>query len=147
MARLAFPVAADGICIDVVIGLSHSDMNALLDAGLPLLTPIKTRGLIDTGTTMTSVATSILWRLGLSPIGQTSTTTLSGTIPVNLYEVSLGVTDFALPAPAPSLTIGELTVMGLPPKFSDFEVLLGRDVILQCCLVVDGPSMQFTLDF
>jgi hypothetical protein len=75
----------------------------------------------------------------------TSTQSVGGTLPVNLFEVSLHILDAAnigLPwLSHPSLVVMELAAV-VP-----FDALIGLDVIRTCKLLIDGPANRFTVDF
>jgi hypothetical protein len=93
--------------------------------------------LIDTGTDVTAVSALLLQRLGLAASHQTTTQTASGRLSVQMFVVSLGITDFGDPA-APALA------SVLPQSI---EVLIGLDVLRGCKFVLDGPAHQFSLEF
>src|SRR6476659_6917361 len=98
MPRLTFPVLSDGLLVDVLIGLDGATMAAHVAAGQPIAAPIRARGEIDTGCNMTAVGASILQRLGVPVQYQATTQTASGRLLVDVFDVSLGVRDFADPA-------------------------------------------------
>ena len=67
MASLTLPAGEDGLMVAVVVGLDGATTTDLLARGLPISAPVSCRGLIDTGSTATSVASSILKQLGVGP--------------------------------------------------------------------------------
>jgi hypothetical protein len=144
MAHLTFPIVRAGLVVDVMINLKESVLRPLRSAGggPP---PVPGRTLIDTGSDVTAVALPILQQLGTPAIHSTSTLGIGGSVPVDLYEVSLHILDpqnVSLPwLTQPSLQVMELA-SGVP-----FEALIGMDVIRTCKLLVDGPAQQFTLKF
>lgn len=146
MPKLTFPVSPTGLTVDALVGLERAAMAALHAAGQPLPAPVRCRGLIDTGTDITGVSRLVLQRLGLTRLFRHTTQTIAGTLQVDLYEVSLGITDFTTVG-APQLTYPRLRVMELVTALTDIDVLIGMDVILGCRMLVDGPARQFTLDF
>jgi hypothetical protein len=73
MPKLVFSVLADGLLVDVSIGLDGATTAAQFATGQPLTAPIITRGEIDTGCNVTAVSSAILRRLGV-PIQFQSTT-------------------------------------------------------------------------
>jgi Aspartyl protease len=147
MPRLIFPVLPDGLLVDVVIGLRGTITATLLASGQPITRPIRARGVIDTGTDRTVVSAAILHRLEVTPSHQASTQTVSGSLSVQLFTVSVGVTDFGDPA-APELVEPDLLVMelgtALPKKI---EVLIGLDFLLGCKFLLDGPARKFALEW
>jgi hypothetical protein len=81
------------------------------------------------------------------PVKHKSTTQgIGGSVAVNLYDVSLSLTDFGTPG-APLFVQPTLLVMELPAVLPNVDVLIGLDVLLGCRMLLDGPALQFTLDF
>jgi hypothetical protein len=146
MSQLTFPLRGNELKVAVVIGLYHQAMVDQLAAGLPLPSPIWATGVIDTGSTVTCVATDVIQRLGLPPAGRNTTRTASGSVPVRLFRVSLSIPP-AGNLPGAMLTREDLIVMELADPIPDVEVLIGLDILLDCRLLLDGPGRQFTLDF
>jgi hypothetical protein len=147
MARLVFPVLADGLLVDVLIGLRAASMATQLAAGQPITAPVRARGAIDTGTDITIVSAAIPRRLGVPASIQGSTQTVAGPLSAPLFRLSVGVTDFRIPH-APELVEADLLVMGLVTTLpQQIEVLVGLDVLLGCRFVLDGPAGQFSLEF
>ena len=146
MPQLTFPLQLGELKLTVVIGLYHQAMVDRIAAGLPPLAPVWTRGVIDTGSSITCVATDVVQGLGLPPAGQTNTRTAAGSVPVSLFRVSLSVPP-AGNLPEPMLTRSDLIVMELIDPPPDVDVLVGLDILLDCRLLLDGPARQFTLEF
>jgi hypothetical protein len=147
MPKLTFPIHVDELICDVLIGLDGRTTTALAKAGQLVLPPIRCRGLIDTGTDITSVASGVLRRLSLNtPALQMTTQTVSGPASVDLFEVSVNVFDLGNPA-GPMFVLPTLRVMELPTTLPNLDVLIGLDVLLTTRLLLDGPGRQFVLDF
>lgn len=147
MPTLRFPLQSDGLICDVLIGLDGKATTALAVSGRPILAPILCRGLIDTGTDVTCVASAVLRQLGLSiPVGITKTTSTTGSAPVDLFEASVNVFDLRNPS-GPMLILPDLFVMELSKPLTNLDVLIGLDVLLTARLILDGPGQVFTLDF
>ena len=146
MSQLTFPIQLGELKLAVVVGLHHQAMVDRLTAGLPLAAPIWTKGVIDTGSTITSIAADVIQNLGLPPVSQTSTQTAAGPVPARLFRVSLSIPP-AGNLPEPMLTRGNLIVMELSDPIPDVEVPIGLDILLDCRLLFDGPGRQFTLEF
>ncbi len=147
MVLLAFPVTPAGLAVPVWIGLDGQATAALLAAGLPIPAPVQARGLIDTGSDVAVVASSILQQLGVPLAAATSTHTAAGQIQVNLCAVSLSVTDPAQPAGSPWLTHPGLLVMEAATILPNADVLIGLAILLDCKMLLDGPARRFTLEF
>ena len=114
--------------------------------GKSIAAPIQARGLLDTGSDITAIASWVLQKLALPIVAKTVTSTAAGQINVNLYEVSLSITNPVQPN-SPWLTLADLQVTELSAVLTDADVLIGLDVILQCRMIVDGPARFFSLDF
>jgi hypothetical protein len=82
--------------------------------------------------------------LGISPIQQHTTQTLSGSLSIRLFEVS-----FSIPAlstgTGPLLVLPQLVVMEFTQPLQNIEVLIGLDVLMQCVLQLDGHNRQFAI--
>lgn len=146
MPQLTFPLQLGELKLAALIGLYHQAMVDRIVAGLPPLAPIWARGVVDTGSSITCIATDILRVLGVPPVGQTSTRTAAGSVPVRLFRVSLSIPP-AGNLPGSMLTYNDLIVMELINPIPDVDVLIGLDVLLDCRLLLDGPARQFTLEF
>lgn len=146
MPSLTFPVTPDGLAVPVWIGLSGKAMVSLRAAGQAIPAPLMARGLLDTGSTVTAIAKWVFQGLSIPVAGTGMTQTAAGPVAVNLYEVSLGITDPNLPG-APMLTCPDLLASELAAGLPDVDVLVGLDVLLGCRLTLDGPARWFTLEF
>jgi hypothetical protein len=147
MPRLVYPIDPDGLLVDVVVGLRGLTTLSRLAAGLPVSVPVRARELIDTGTDVTAVSAGLLQGLAVAPSATKTTQTVGGRLSVQLFVISLGITDFGDPAASelvePDLTIMELTT-SLPRSIA---VLVGLDVLRGCKFLLDGPANQFSLEF
>ena len=144
MPHLTFITSQDGLALNVMIGLNGADTASLVNQGKPVPTPILVRAILDSGTDATCVAPRILRNLGLTLLVQKSTLTVSGPLPVDLYEVSLSIPK-AGGLTGPLLVLDQLVVMELPYPIPNIEVLIGNDILSQCLLIVDGPRGEFTI--
>jgi hypothetical protein len=145
MPKLVFPVLPDGLRVDVLIGLDGATTLAQLGAGQLLTAPIRAHGLIDTGSNITAVSAAIRQGLGVPIQYLTTTQTASGSLAVNVFEVSVGVHDSGDPT-SPELVEPTLSVMELRTSLPGVEVLIGLDFLLGCKLLLDGPARRFTLE-
>src|SRR5438552_2496940 len=101
-------------------------MNVLAAAGRPILAPVQARGLLDTGTDVTCIASWVLGQLGIPVATRTSTHTAAGPVQVNLYHVSLSIADSSRPG-SPTFANANLIAMELAFVLPDVDVLIGRD--------------------
>lgn len=144
MAQLTSPIGPDGLIVDVLVNLEAPALLSLRSANQPR-PPVPALGLLDTGSNVTGIALPILQKLGALVVGQSSTTSIVGSVGVNLYRVSLHVWD-QRNSNLPWLTQPSLLVMELPAGFP-YDVLIGMDVLRTCKTIVDGPGGIFTLEF
>jgi hypothetical protein len=146
MSQLTFPVSPVGLTVPVWIGLSGTVTTALYGTGRPISPPIQARGLLDTGSDITAVASWLLQRLAVPVATVTATHTVAGPVKVDLFEVSLGIND-PVQSGSPWLTEPDLLVMELAAVLPNVDVLIGLDVLLRYKLLLDGPVRQFALEF
>lgn len=147
MATLTFPIQPDGLICNVMIGLDGRAATTLVAAGQPVLAPILCRGLIDTGTDITCVASAVLRQLALNvPVARSKTGSTTGTAPVDLFEASVNVLDLRNLS-GPKLILPDVLVMELPNPLPNLDVLIGLDVLLTTRLLLDGPRREFSLEF
>lgn len=132
--------------VPVVVVLEAGAMAALVAAGLPVLQPQHGKGLLDTGSDVTAIGAAILQRLQIPIRTSGRTTTAAGTVSVDLYEASLSIVP-ADGSSQPLFTHPSLLVSEIANPIPPIDVLIGRDVILQCQLHVDGPGGAFSLTF
>lgn len=144
MAHLRLPLTANGLTLPVMIGLPAPAIISLKASGQPLPAPITVRGVIDTGTDVTAVAPNLLLQLGATPTNSTTTQTVGGSIPVDLYEISLSIHGTS-PSTGIFYATPTLLVIGLPSSIPAIDLLLGRDVLDECILIYDGPGRDFLL--
>lgn len=144
MPHLTLAGHPDGWVLPVVIGVNGQTTAALVAAGRPVPPPRTIRALLDTGTDITGLAAPVLSRLGLGPVRQHTTQTISGPLSIQVFEVSLSVPPVP-PQRGPLLVLDQLLVMGLPTPPPGIDALLGRDVSNQLLLILDGPRQEFTI--
>lgn len=145
MAQLTFPIIGPELWIDVRVNLSAPALANNQATGGPAPSSIPARAQIDTGSTVTVVAASILGRLGIAPTMKATTQGIGGPLSVQLFHISLSILD-GNDLQLPWLTEPDLVVMQAPPHLA-VDVLIGMDVLLGCRLLIDGPGRQFMLDF
>ncbi len=144
MPHVTLTVTPDGLTLPVVIGLTGKDSADLLAAGQLPPNPRLLRGAIDTATTITVVAASVLSQFGLKPLKSTTTQGIGGSHPVHLFEVS-----FRIPRVGPQqqslFVLDYLVVMDWTSPPPGLDVLVGLDVLEQLWTFYDGPRKEFTL--
>jgi hypothetical protein len=146
MPHFTFPRGPEGYELDVVIGLSASDVLSLQTAGQPIPPFFHARALLDTATDMTAVAPRLLQPLGCPRLGQASTRTAGGIIKVDLYEISLAISAPTGPS-SDDLVQSQWRVTDFLHAPPQMDVLLGLDFADRYLLILDGPRRFFTLGF
>ena len=117
-----------------------------MNAGQAVPAPLMLQGVIDTGSDVTAVPSFVLQKLGISSAQKKKTQTASGSVSVNMVEISLSIVG-PNQAVNPMFSDPALLAMELPQPIPDVDVIVGLDVLLQCQLFIDGPARQFTLTF
>ena len=84
--------------------------------------------------------------MAVAVVSTTSTRTAGVPVNVQLYRVSLGITDPSQPPGAPWLTEPDLLVTELATTLPDTDVLVGLDVLLGYKLMLEGPVRRFWLE-
>jgi Aspartyl protease len=144
--HLTFPRSPAGLTLTVVIALNANELAKRRAAGSLIPPPLSATAIIDTGSDASSVDGALLRQLGLTAVSHTSTRTVAGQVPVDLFEVSLSI--FGPQSTAgPVLVRPQLVVAELPQPLPGIDVLIGMDLLSDCLLIVDGPGRQFTLAF
>ena len=146
MAAFTFPLTADGLALEVVIGLDGQSTVDLQAQGLPGPAPIAVQALIDTGSDVSVVTPRVVAQTGLAFHSSSSTRSAIGSAGVSLFQASMTIYGPAGVA-GPSLVIPYLLVMQALGPLPVGDVLVGLDVLAGCLLLVDGPRRQFTLSF
>lgn len=146
MAHIQFAVSQAGLAVPALIGPHGGLIQQLLANGQPVPAPVAVRGLLDTGSSVTAVAPWVLRRLGLSGIGVGASQTASGSVPVDIYEVSIAIIPSHLQN-TPDFTLPRILVSELVARLTDADVLIGLNVLLNCKFTLDGPGQQFVLEF
>jgi hypothetical protein len=130
----------------VFIGVDGQTASALLASSRPVPSLVAARGLVDTGSDLTAVASWAVQQLKLPVIHTVTTQTAAGPVHVKVYSVSLSITDPNRPA-SPMLTESFLLVTELVATLADADVLVGLNLLLEYIFVLDGNRMEFTLEF
>jgi Aspartyl protease len=146
MPHFTFPITKDGCTLDVLVGLGHADMQAVVAAGQHPPPPLNARAILDTGSDKTAVIPRLLQQLGIRMLGSAQTHTAAGLLKVRLYEVSLSVPN-PTGARTPMLVRPQWAVTEFLHPPPGIDVLLGMDLVRECLSILDGPGAAFTLAF
>lgn len=102
----------------------------------------RTKAEFDTGSTISSVALSILQQVGAQQVGEVPISTVIGTTVAPVYNAGIGL-------PLPSGAVMPL-MNGLPGELGDnltgaVQVLIGDDIMSKLVLVRNGPAGTWTV--
>jgi Aspartyl protease len=144
MPQFTASLTGEGLELLVIVGLCSADRKKLQAAGLPVPPHQVVTGIIDTGSNCCSISARVASALGIVPLRRTFTQTAGGTVPTTLYKVSfliprLGSTTEFL------AVVDSWTVSELGPFVTGFEALVGRDLLAQLLLVLNGPRNEYAL--
>jgi hypothetical protein len=145
MPTLTWPVQSDGLVVEVMIGADSNQMVKCKAQGVAFPRPILVRGIMDTGTDVTAVAPRLFPALGLTKRGTVQTHTASGSVQVNVYEISLSI--LHPNRSGAGFTTPRLLVTELTHAAAGAEVLVGLDILLQGVFNLDGHSRTFSFTF
>jgi len=137
----------NGPCLNVLLSVSAARLTALQKHGMDAPTPISIRGLVDTGASCTSVDSSVIQTLGISPSGEAQVSTPStkdGPVPMMQYDVGLQIYANKIQHP---LIVRNLPVIEAPLAKQGIHALIGRDVLSNCVLNYNGAQKTYTLAF
>jgi hypothetical protein len=130
--------------VPMLIGVNGRTTARQVAAGQQPTPPVLVNGLIDSGSDVTCVASRVVQQLRLPMFRRTSTHSIAGSVPVKLYEVSLGI--LRPPGTGGSLfALDQLVVMELAQPPDAAEVLVGLDVPRQLLVILNGQAGAFTL--
>lgn len=111
----------------------------------PVPPPVTGWALLDTGATRSCVDQSTIARLGVNPIGTTTTGTAGGRVQQYLYPAKFRFPGEGLEIEFSSVVGVDLAGQSIASR--DLIVLVGRDVLSRCVLIYNGPGGFFTLTF
>jgi hypothetical protein len=112
--------------------------------GMQVAPPLIITGLIDTGCTGLSVSSRVIQRLDLSFIDECTTKTAGGVVLTRFFSASVA---FLNDTSNVVFDLPEIRISDLPPLFTNFEALIGWDVLQHCSMHYVGPDRRFTLSF
>lgn len=139
---------ASGPLIDVWIGVSEPRRRAMVARGLEPNPDLPLSFIIDTGADTTMVNEQHMRTLGIAPRGTrdilTATSDEKATT-CSTYDISFKLTtrvfgDVPLILPATE-------VIGRPLFNHSIDGMIGRDILNRVVLSIDGPRMQFRIDY
>ncbi len=149
MPHLTVPLARNLAILDLLVGVSTREAQAIRQTGQTIAAPVALRGLIDTGAAHTCLDSRFIQRLGLTAIGSVKLfTPSSGTTPVAFtrYNVSLTLVHASLPRGRCRL-VKTLRVLEADLQPMGDDALIGLDVLSHCRFVYDGKKGTVSLTF
>jgi hypothetical protein len=132
-----------GPVAEVAVAVSTSGVAALVERGRTAPTPVRGRGLFDTGSTYSFIDQAVATRLDLALTGYTAISTVTpGSTDhfMGLYDAALSVLGHGATV---EFTLVRVVVCDLSALHVD--VLIGRDILDQCLLYYNGPAGLCTL--
>ena len=145
MPYLTLPIVEGGAFLELEVSASLPRIKALQAAGRVTPTPVRIRGLIDTGASGTAIDPDSLKALQLSPTGQIpihTPSTRGAPVAFDQYDVML-----RLLHPKLSIYFQALPVIAAKVEAQGFQALIGRDVLKECLFVYNGAANIFSLAF
>jgi hypothetical protein len=123
-----------GIIMELAVGVDKVTAQSLHAQGIIVPPPIKVKGLIDTGCTITSIDYTLATALGLRIRGYNQTHTANGVVIVPQHQISLGFPDANFAERAVQ------TVQATNLAGQAFHVLIGRDLMASWSMTYNGPA-------
>jgi predicted aspartyl protease len=138
MPRLQSAIGFDGAIVTVRIELGAVEESLLRATGQPVPPPFPTTALIDTGASHSAVHPMILNHLGATQTG-TAQVSVPGHAHASLplYDVRIRLGDHG---PAFAVQVAKIV-----PATHTVAVLIGRDVLKNSALLLDGQYDSFSL--
>jgi hypothetical protein len=144
MPTLSGPLSSNSALVELAVGVGAVHAAALAAAGRPVPTPIPVRALIDTGAKRTCVDAGVLAALSVRSTDVRNVRTVStgpATLVTRVFDVSILAGTRGEPID------GDLAVLEAALAHHGIQCLLGRDALLVCVLVYDGPGRRYSLSF
>ncbi|HBR58318.1 MAG TPA: hypothetical protein DEA22_12770 [Blastocatellia bacterium] len=128
-----------GPVVQVIIGLSQTFSDQLLQQGNALPTPVSGNALIDTGASATCIDDEVAQRIGLPAIDVVSIASASHAVTQqNVYPVQMEIVGSPIRVNVPRAIGANLQVQGI-------IALIGRDYLQHCTLHYNGIAGSITL--
>ncbi|SRR6266567_321524 len=111
-------------------------------------------GMLDTGADITRISNRVVRELTLPPVGDTSSDSADGSYTTTVHYFHIAFPDPNAPSPpapeiAPAMWVVQKRLIGT--KFlrdnSNFDVIVGMDILQMGRLFVDGPARTVRLEF
>jgi hypothetical protein len=137
---------ASGPMIEILIGVSEPRRRAMLARGTTPNPELRLLFLIDTGADSTMVNEQHMRTLGIDARGSrdilTATSEAKPTA-CNTYDVAFKLATFG----DDPLMLPAIEVIGRPLFNLSIDGMVGRDILNRVVLLLDGPRMQFRIDY
>jgi hypothetical protein len=151
MRTLNAAIQPDGALVDVLVGLSATDVQVLRNARRPIPTPHPVRAMIDSGAEVSCVNPVVLASLRTAGLSAkrfvfTNVPAAGGLTLSPAYNISLTIVHPSQ-NPRANLVLRNHDVIEQALNVLGYDVLLGRDVLSSCLFVYDGPSGIATLGY
>lgn len=143
MPIVTLPIEENGLFLRCTLQPSQPRLLAMHSKGIAAPTPVTFRALLDSGSSTTCIESSIIKGLQIPRSGTTqvhSLTTAGKSVSCSLFDVSL-----VLHVGNHVHTISALPVVECSLAAQGIHAIIGRDVLSQLYLVINGPMKFFTL--
>lgn len=148
MPTLNDALTTDGAIIHVLIGVGLSQVRSLHRALRPVLPPLSSTALLDTGAEMTAIDPSLVQALMLPGKGAhpANLPAHGGWMPAMIYQAGLTILH---PSGNPSDNLGfpDIAVLELPLAAIGYQAIIGRDVLALCDFLYSGRTNSFQLTY
>ena len=148
MPHLTTDLSADGALIDFLVGVSAPHAKFFSAKGQAVPVPVKVRGIIDTGASITCIHTASIASLKLKVTGNVPIITPSTGTSNHLCDQC----DVSIILVHPDSNVELATVPIITTDLSGLaqsgiQALIGRDVLAKCLFFYNGASKRFALAF
>jgi hypothetical protein len=141
-------IEPEGALVDVLVGLSRTEIRRLHQAARPVPAPVTLRALLDTGADCACIDLQAAAPLVL-PLGGITLVNMPGLGGLQgCTEHEAGLTVLHPSGnPTDNWVIADLSVADQPLGVVGYQVLIGRDILALAAFLYNGKAGTFTLDY
>jgi hypothetical protein len=134
--------------VDILVGLSRPEVQALRAALRPIPQPVQLRALIDTGAEATCLDRAIITRAALPWLSPTQANMPGGPglLWSSIYRAGVTILHPS-GRPRQHHVTPYVLVCELPLGLLGYDAVIGRDILATLRFTYDGPAGTFTLDY
>ena len=149
MPILRQPLETEGAVIAILVGLSDATVRGLRSQLQPIPQALECRALLDSGADITCVDSRLIESMNILHSGFSFANVPSlqeGTTLESLHDLSLAILHPSHD-PRDFFVLRNWRVMELPLRSLDYQVLIGRDILVRTQFVFDGINQRFSLRY